>query len=120
MYFRIMAVKIPEKKEDSVQADSLSSQVSLHTGEQQLLNDQMELDSNPLHWTQEDVYQYLIKTDDCADIAQKCKDEVCCVFGESLSCIKIQLSDFQHKYLYCVSRAIDHYFTKHYTLVLNQ
>lgn len=69
-------MKVPEKNEDSAQADSLSSLVSHRTGEQQLPNDQIELDSNPLHWTQEDVYQYLIKTDDCADVAQKCKDEL--------------------------------------------
>lgn len=72
----ITALKVPEKNEDSAQADSLSSLVSHRTGEQQLPNDQIELDSNPLHWTQEDVYQYLIKTDDCADVAQKCKDEL--------------------------------------------
>jgi hypothetical protein len=89
--FRIMAVKMPEKNEDSVQADSVSSQVLLRTGEQQLPNDQIELDSNPLHWTKEDIYQYLIKTDDCADIAQKCKDEVCCVVEESLSCSKTEV-----------------------------
>jgi hypothetical protein len=59
-----------------VQGDSLSSQSSLHTREKQLLDYQIELDSNPLHWTQEDVYHYLIKTDDCAAVAQKCKDEV--------------------------------------------
>jgi hypothetical protein len=81
-------LKITERSQespDSVQAtdneaDRLSSMVSLHTGEKQpspqLLDDQIELDTNPLHWTHEDVYQYLIKTNDCADIAQKCKDEV--------------------------------------------
>ena len=39
-------------------------------------DDIIELKSNPLHWTQDDVYQYLIKTEDCSQVAQKCKDEV--------------------------------------------
>jgi hypothetical protein len=86
--FSNVAVKVTERNQespDSVQAadkeaDGLSSIVSLRSREKQpspqLLDDQFEIDSNPLHWTQEDVYQYLIKTDDCADVAQKCKDEV--------------------------------------------
>lgn len=116
--FSIKPLKIPEKNEDSVQADSPSSLVSLRTREQQLLNDQIELDSNPLHWTQEDVYQYLIKTDDCADVAQKCKDEVWYVVEEILSCSKVEVSDFQQKY--CIAHTISHYFVRHYRLVLNQ
>ncbi|KAJ9576506.1 hypothetical protein L9F63_025601, partial [Diploptera punctata] len=39
-------------------------------------DDVIELDSNPLHWTQDDVYQYLIKTEDCSQVAQQCKDEL--------------------------------------------
>jgi hypothetical protein len=72
-------MKTNDSNQDSVQGDSLSSLPSLCTREKQLPDFQIELDSNPLHWTQEDVYQYLIKTDDCADVAQKCKDEVQCV-----------------------------------------
>lgn len=59
-----------------MQGDSVSSVPSLHTKEKQLPDYQIDLDSNPLHWTREDVYQYLIKTDDCVDVAQKCKNEV--------------------------------------------
>ena len=69
-------MKTNDSNQDSMQGDSLSSQPSLHTREKQLLDYQIELDSNPLHWTREAVYQYLIKTDDCAEVAQKCKDEV--------------------------------------------
>lgn len=69
------------------EADGLSSIASLRSREKQpspqLLGDQFELDSNPLHWTQEDVYQYLIKTDDCGDVAQKCKDEVWYIVEEN-------------------------------------
>ena len=68
--------KTNDSNPESVQGDSLSSQPSLPTREKQLPDCQIELDSNPLHWTREDVYQYLIKTDDCAVVAQKCKDEV--------------------------------------------
>jgi hypothetical protein len=109
---------MPEKNEDGVQVESLNSQVSLHTREEQLLNDQIELDSNPLHWTQEDVYQYLIKTDDCANVALKCKDEVCCIVEECLLCSKLQVSDFQLKS--CITYTMNLYFIKHYKLVLNQ
>ncbi|KDR22796.1 Scm-like with four MBT domains protein 2 [Zootermopsis nevadensis] len=82
------AVKVTERTQESPnivqaedkEADGLSSIASLRSREKQpspqLLGDQFELDSNPLHWTQEDVYQYLIKTDDCGDVAQKCKDEL--------------------------------------------
>lgn len=118
VHFSIIPLKIPEKNEDNVQADSLSSLVSLRTRGQQLLNDQIELDSNPLHWTQEDVYQYLVKTHDCADVAQKCKDEVWYIVEEILSHNKVEVSDFQQKY--CVAHTISHYFLRHYRLVLNQ
>lgn len=74
--FSNVDTKTNDSNPDSVQGDSLSSQPSLQTREKQLPDYQIELDSNPLHWTREDVYQYLIKTDDCADVAQKCKDEV--------------------------------------------
>lgn len=74
--FSNVDTKTNDSNHDSVQGDSLSSQPSLHTREKQQPDYQIELDSNPLHWTREDVYQYLIKTDDCAGVAQKCKDEV--------------------------------------------
>jgi hypothetical protein len=114
--FSNIALKIPEKNEDIVQADNLSSLVLLRTREQQLLNHQIELDSNPLHWTKEDVYQYLTKTDDCADVALKCKDEVWCVVKESLSYSKTEVSDFLQKHFlsYCLAHTISHYFLKHY------
>jgi hypothetical protein len=69
-------MKTNDSNQDSVQGDSHSSLPSLCTREKQLPDYQIELDSNPLHWTREDVYQYLIKTDDCAAVAQKSKDEV--------------------------------------------
>jgi hypothetical protein len=79
------------------EADGLSSIVSLRSREKQpspqLLDDQFEIDSNPLHWTQEDVYQYLIKTDDCADVAQKCKDEVQYTVEESFQYSRAKVSD---------------------------
>ena len=52
-------------------SDSHSSRVNLA-----LPDDVIELESNPLHWTREEVYQYLMKTEDCSQVAQKCKDEV--------------------------------------------
>jgi hypothetical protein len=72
--------------------DGLGSIASLHSREKhpsaQLLDDQFELGSNPLHWTQEDVYQYLMKTDDCADVAQKCKDEVQYIVKDAFNIIE--------------------------------
>ncbi|GLH01333.1 Polycomb protein Sfmbt [Gryllus bimaculatus] len=38
--------------------------------------DFVELESNPLYWSEDDVYQYLMRTEDCAWIAQKCKEEL--------------------------------------------
>ncbi|XP_069700276.1 scm-like with four MBT domains protein 2 [Periplaneta americana] len=69
-----------EKQQDSLdsthESDRLNGIVSLRTRHSPQQEDLLELDSNPLLWTQDDVYQYLIKTDDCAEVAQKCKDEL--------------------------------------------
>lgn len=34
------------------------------------------LDSNPILWSEKDVFWYLKRTDNCSHLATKCRDEV--------------------------------------------
>lgn len=41
---------------------------------------QYHVETNPLRWTVEDVYQYMKRTQDCDILANLLRDEVCFVF----------------------------------------
>ncbi|PSN43066.1 Scm-like with four MBT domains protein 2 [Blattella germanica] len=58
------SVAAAEKESDGHNNNVTGKLLNSHKDDEVII----ELNSNPLHWTQEDVYQYLMKTDDCAGL----------------------------------------------------